>query len=511
MKRMWLAWILILAALLFTGCSLFGSGGEKTAASPAPSTGAQTGATSTATAGTSGQPASTAGPGGNGGSGGSGAVPVAPAEEPVIPSAAVSVPLQGLYAARGTFVRGDAGAVQMVSKQSCSELVEMVSAGQWRAAQRVDFPKLPGSKYDRIWVVLERGDRKALLTASGQGYCEAAVTLLEKLPIQIQGGMKVNGTTTMYPYTCMENPDLTVSTIGILEGPGKFFGSVQLTVPPTPGTYPISDDNDVSLTVGEMEESFFAMMAKQLAQATTGQQGGDSDKAPEPKGFSRDLGLQPGVGTGQVVVTSQKPFRGRIVMKGAQDEEGRKYNLEIGFACNKVQSANVDLASVKQYDSLTLAVELKSKQKIEIGSIPSQGQTVVKLQGTLKPVTPVRYEGSMSATGSGSFSEPDYSGDMLSGPTKCAQTWTGTAKYHVVGTVSGKELTLRFTKESVSLKLKKPCNADNYKDPSELPYSPSALGGTLKLKWPPEAANKRQQGKEDLLGMGEDRWTVEFK
>lgn len=502
-----LVWLLVLAALLVSGCSLFGGGNK--AASPAPSTAAQTSGTPSASPSGTVQPSATQGPGADGGQ--SGAIPVAPAEEPVVPSAAVSVPLQGLYAARGTMVRGDAGAVQMVSKQSCSELVEMVSAGQWRATQRVDFPRMPGSKYDKIWMVLERGDRKALLSATGQGYCEATITLLEKLPVSIRGGMRVEGTTTMYPYMCMENPDLTVSTIGIFEGPGKFFGTVEMSVPPAPGTYPISGDTDVSLAVGEMDESFFEMMAKQMAQATTGQKGDKDGDAAQPKGYSRDLGLLPGTGSGQIVVTSQKPFRGRIVMRGAQDQAGRKYDLEIGFACNRVQSANVDLAKVKKYDSLTLAVELKSKQKIKFGSIPAQGQSTVKLKGTLKPVTPVRYEGTMSATGSGSFSEADYS--SLTGPPKaCAQTWTGIAKYYVVGTVSGKELTLRFTRETLSLKLAKPCNASNYEDPVDFPYGPSSLGGSLKVKWPPDtAANKRQQGKEEVLGLGEDRWTVEFR
>ncbi|MEP7157809.1 MAG: hypothetical protein ABI797_00125 [Chloroflexota bacterium] len=449
-------------------------------ATPQLQTLAPTASQTTATPSPSGEPVPTAT-----------ASPGQPGESPEPP--AVARPFPGLYVTPAIVMSGSGTYATIGSTLSCDATQQMLGAGDWSvlAAARMLPAEDSGEQAGGTrWMLLSRGADLALVSLKGIETCVGYVELLHRGPLRVTGALSVDTTATMIPVACVELADGRVSVIGLLDGDGGWIGTLDVTVAPTVGSQALSaaDFTSALPTIANLGRPLFDVLAAGTEPGATGE-------------------LAPGDGfNGQVTITGTDPLSGTITMNNLWDENLRSVGMEASFACHITAYRGPKPAPVSE--SQGIALHLTATLDIS-GDFGIQSMSEVDLVGVLQAVTSRRYEATISATGSGTYEEVDYSDPDFQ--RRCTGIWTGTQVIDVGGEVSVDSLRLTFTPAGPpSLTFSQPCNVDARSTELTLPFA-YALSASVEVAWPPGTPGTDHQTIDlPIEGLGSDLWEVTF-
>jgi hypothetical protein len=414
-----------------------------------------------------------------------------PGESPEPP--AVAHPFPGLYVTPAVVMTGTGTYATIGSTLSCDTTQEMLAAGDWSVLTAVGLTSAEDGAEPvggTRWMLLGRGADLALVSLKGLETCVGYVELLHRGALRVTGALSVDTTATMVPVACVELADGRVWVIGLFDGDGGWIGSVEVTIAPTLGSHELTaaDFSSSLPTIANLGRPLFDVLSSGTELGATGE-------------------LAPGDGfNGQVTVNGTDPLSGTIALNELWDENLQSVGMEVDFAChiNPYKGPKPAPVSESQGINLHLTATLDTG-----GVFGIQSTTEVDLAGVLQAVTERRYEATITATGSGTFEEVDYSDPDFQ--RRCTGVWTGSQVIDVGGEVSVDSLRLTFAPVGPpNLEFSQPCNVDARAGELTLPFA-YALQTYVDVAWPPGTpATDHQTIEVPLEGLGSDLWELTF-
>lgn len=329
--------LLILLAAVLVSCRS-AAPGDKTTVTTQP--GAQT--QSAPTTGDTGTTAGNGGPAAN-------AVPTARPTTPAVAALSASFPaFEGLYWTGEVNVTpvGET-AVRLVSGLPCTDLLDLLSAGEWTVTEQAVPPPAQSGMFSTL-ARLEKGDQAALIDLKGYVFmelapvsegedaplpddaeifpgCSGTVQFLIQQAVTAEGVEQADGMAVQVPFAggCTTVDGQTQARL-FYEGPGDFRASVDFTVPAEIGEYS-EDENDVSLSIQRSEKSYVQVFAEAYALGAFDGEGVEDLEGVEYYSMSEDSSV--------VRVTSTSPLAGEIVLTDYANDYGETQAFTAGWSC----------------------------------------------------------------------------------------------------------------------------------------------------------------------------------
>ena len=420
--------------------------------------------------------------------------PAPPSEPPPPSEPAAAFPFPGLYVTPAVAMSGSETYATVTSSLDCLATQDMLGAGDWSVVAAADLVPVgtsaPPGTHGTRWVLLQRGEDLALASLRGTDDCVGSVERLRRAPFRVSGAETVETTATMIPAACVEGGDGRVAVLGFYDADGGWIGRMDVTVIPNLGERAIApaDLGSSPPLAAHVGRSLFETVAAGIDPSASGE-------------------LNPGDAfSGTLTIEGLDPLAGSVRLSGLVDDNGRSVSLEAGFSCHVTAFRGGTPAPVSERQGI--ALHLTSTLDVS-GDYGVKSTTAVDLAGVMEAVTPRRYEATVTATGSGTFNEADYS-DLGTG-RRCTGTWSGSQAIDVAAEVSPDALHLVFTPSGApTTTFSKPCNVEAHGTDLTLPFA-YALSGTLDVAWPPGTpGNDHQTIDLPIPGLGNDQWEVTF-
>ncbi len=278
-----------------------------------------------------------------------GAPLTAPTLVPAADLSASYAAFPGLYWTGEQMATGGESSVRVLSARPCAELLDLLSASEWRATARLDSP--PGQFRWPSLLLLERGEAVALaradsihpLTATvtteatplalGE-QCRAQVSRLSTKPVDAVGAESAQGEAWVYPFlggcrTIKAGTLVALDVMLMYEGPGDFRAllAMELAAPVALGEHAL-DPQGLTLTVFRSEQSYFDIMGEGYAQILAG-----SEMKPQAMASARSFSAASQT-PGTLTVTGIAPLEGQVNLTHLADEAGMTQAFRAGFRCN---------------------------------------------------------------------------------------------------------------------------------------------------------------------------------
>ncbi len=279
-----------------------------------------------------------------------GAPPAAPTVAPAADLAAGYAAFPGLYWTSEQMATGNENMVSVLSARPCAELLDVLSAGEWRATQRLDSP--PGVFRFPSLLLLERGEAVALARADSINpvtttvtaeaspltigeQCRAQVTRLSRKPVLAEGAESAQGEAWTYPLLggcrIFKAGTLEVLDAALMyEGPGDFRAilTMELPAPVGLGEHAL-DPQALTLSVFRSEQTYFDILREGYAQILAGQ-----EMKPQAMAGAREFSAASET-PGTVTVTGLAPLEGEVDIPHLVDEAGTPQTFRAGFRCDR--------------------------------------------------------------------------------------------------------------------------------------------------------------------------------
>ncbi len=391
-------------------------------------------------------------------------------------------------------ISGSDNFATFASSLDCAATEDILAAGDWSTEASANLlaggtdGAPPGS--GTRWLLLRRGEDLALLSLRGADQCVGSVQRLQRGPFRATGGQSVDATATMVPLFCLEGGDGRAQISFLYDIEGGWIARLGFVLVPTVGSHELdpSDMGSEPPTLAQPGKSLFELLAAATDPTDTGE-------------------LAPGEDfVGHVTVAETDPLSGTLTLSGLVDEAGVSVDLEASFACHLTPYRGAKPAPISERQGIALHLTATINVPGDFGTTST---TEVDLAGVLDAVTSRRYEAKITATGSGTFTETDYTDPLFE--RRCTGVWTGSQDIDVAGEVSPTMLHLLFTPAGVpALTFSQPCNVDARSTEPTLPFA-YGLSGTLDVAWPPGTpATDHQSIDLPVEGLGGDVWEVTF-
>lgn len=279
------------------------------------------------------------------------AVEVPAAVPTILPAEDLSVnyaAFPGLYWTGEQLVSGNEESVRVLSVRPCAELLNQLSAGEWRAAERLEAPAAP-IQWPSL-LLLERGDALALARAVSLHpvtatvttelsplalgeQCRAQVTQLHAVPVEAAGAEGAQGEAVIYPFLggCRTITAGTVSALDVMlmyDGPGDFRAvlAMELPAPVALGEQALNPQG-LTLTVFRSEQRYFDILAEGYAQMLAG-----LEMQPEAMANARAFSAASET-PGTLTVMGIDPLEGEVDLTHLADDAGLTQTFRAGIRC----------------------------------------------------------------------------------------------------------------------------------------------------------------------------------
>ncbi len=281
-----------------------------------------------------------------GGQAGSAALPTL---EPAADLSADYAAFPGLYWTGEQIATGGEHSVRVLSARPCAELLDLLSAGEWRATERLDSP--PGQFRFPSLLLLERGEAVAMARADSLDpvtstvtaeaaplaigeQCRAQVSQMSPQPVEAGGAETAQGDARIYPYlggcrTFTAGSQVVLDVVLMYEGPGDFRALLVMALPApvSLGEHALEAEG-LSLTIFRSEQRYFEFMGEGYAQIRAG-----LEMKPQALAAARSFSAA-SLTPGTLTVTGTAPLEGQIDLTHLADEAGATQTFRAGFQCN---------------------------------------------------------------------------------------------------------------------------------------------------------------------------------
>lgn len=240
----------------------------------------------------------------------------------------------GIYGLAAVTTRRVGPSTQFHAPVDCSTLIGILSAGQW--SLRVLVPPTPGMNFSLISLSL--GDRQAMLQLSpGPTSCDGTLQQSSTSTLSMTGAETAKGPSRYLVFQCVadegdESGAQGISITALYDGPGAVHTELSVDVNPRKGAHAVkSDDDGVQVLVFHGDASMLDTFGALYAAAARGDEDA-TDALPDDVD-----GAQYGAGpdfSGTADVTSTKPLRGTVKLKGLVDDSGATMALTAQFDCS---------------------------------------------------------------------------------------------------------------------------------------------------------------------------------